>query len=301
MDIIELFDEYDVQYWKTGKNISRGWIGLQCPFCDDNSNHLGIRTKDFKCRCWKCGWKKLTTVLKEVLNIDYNQAVLYSKQLDPSGDSDYKETGGIDVIKNKLTIKLPEEIEKKFPEAHKKYLRDRGFPVAKTIRDFQLKAVNHLGRYKFRIIIPIIYQKRIISFTSRDITGLSEYRYLAAPKNTYPNPKHFVYNIDSVKTGGQAILVEGPTDVWRLGEGAISFFGTTYDSKQLVHIVRKKISRLHIFFDNDRPGIKTAAELSRAVRSLVKEVNIIKTDAAADPGSMTREQGEIVMRTLGMR
>jgi len=97
MDIIELLEEHDIQFWRTGKNVSRGWVGLQCPFCDDDSNHLGIHKKSLRCRCWKCGGHKLINTLMEVLSIPFKEAKKISQSLDAAPEGrDGEQTAIID-------------------------------------------------------------------------------------------------------------------------------------------------------------------------------------------------------------
>ena len=44
LDAEEILDDLGLSYTSQGKNVSEGWIGIQCVFpdCDDTSNHLGI-------------------------------------------------------------------------------------------------------------------------------------------------------------------------------------------------------------------------------------------------------------------
>lgn len=304
MDIIELLDEYDIEYWTSGKNVSHGWIGLRCPFCEDYSNHLGIHKKSLACRCWKCGKHNLKSVLREVLEISHKEAFKISKRLEG-------QPGGADETQNSVlsnyasgekivAVRLPEESSRRFPKLHTEYLRHRNFAPLKTIRKYRLKAVENLGKYKFRIIIPIIFQGKIVSFTSRDVTGMASIPYLAADQKRYPNPKHFLYNIDSIPKGGNAVLVEGPTDVWRLGDGAISCLGVEHHETQLVHLYKKKVNTLFVLYDNDEPGRRASRMIAKRSIPFVNQVEIVKLnlEGVNDPGEMSKEEAEILMEEL---
>lgn len=301
MDIVEFLKENDVEVWESGKNVARGWIGLQCPFCEDDSNHLGIRLKDNLCRCWKCGGKNLVEVIREVLNVTWKEAKNIATNISSSKDEyQVRLRPEIEDFKHEYpTIRLPKEASTSFPRMHLAYLKTRGFGV-KTIKKYKLHAVYTIGPYKFRIIIPIICNKKIVSFTSRDVTGESSLKYLGASQKKYSNPKDFVYNLDSVDVGGEAILVEGPIDVWKLGDKAISFFGTSATANQTMHLYKKKIKRLYILMDNDFAGKKSATTLARALFPFVKEVNVVRLKNNNDPGELQREEAEILMRRLGL-
>src|SRR6056297_1575102 len=57
VDIQEVLDDLQIEYSTRGKNVSRGWIGTQCPFpgCDDRSNHCGICLTSPVVSCFACG------------------------------------------------------------------------------------------------------------------------------------------------------------------------------------------------------------------------------------------------------
>ena len=41
-DIISYLENRGVSYWTEGKNVTDGWVNINCPFSPDPSNHLGI-------------------------------------------------------------------------------------------------------------------------------------------------------------------------------------------------------------------------------------------------------------------
>ena len=52
--IKHVLDQFDIQWWDHGKNVTDGWINVQCPFCDDHSNHMGTCIVSFMIKCWRC-------------------------------------------------------------------------------------------------------------------------------------------------------------------------------------------------------------------------------------------------------
>jgi DNA primase len=304
MDLKELLENNNVKIWTSGKNVSKGWIGLQCPFCGDTSNHLGIRLSDYSCRCWKCGKKSLVNVLMEILEIKYQDAKKTIGQLEsPSESTTLQSVGkpkrmpGFEKCE-KPGLPIPEEATDAFPRIHLDYLRGRGFNPFKLISKYQLKAVYTIGPYKFRVIIPIIYQNRPVTFVARDVTGESKLKYINASEKNFLNPKDYIYNIDTIPIGGDAVCVEGPMDVWKLGDGAISFLGINHSEKQLFYLLEKKIRNLHIFFDNDTAGKNAATKLAKVAAPFVRSINVVQITHLKDPGELTLEQGEIFMNTI---
>ena len=75
MNIIEyLQDEVGIKVSIDGKNVSTGWIGVQCPFCNDETNHLGIRINDLRCSCWKCGNHSFISYITELIDCSHSKA-----------------------------------------------------------------------------------------------------------------------------------------------------------------------------------------------------------------------------------
>ena len=298
MDITDIFDEYDVEYWTSGKNVSRGWINIQCVYCADDSNHLGIRLRDFRVHCWKCGGHNIIQLLMNVAGCTFSKA----KEIRLSLGADVPAPPLNDKPSSEYVtrVRLPLGSTNHFPNPHIKYLRKRGFyKPRKTIRKYKLQAMYTTGKWKFRIIIPIYFEGQLVSYTSRDITDRQDPPYLHAPlTKSRMNPKEVIYNYDTLVSGGDAILVEGPIDVWKLGDGAISFLGVENTLQQIVLLKDIKIRNLFILYDNDRPGKRAASRTARDCAPLVKSVEIVNLLEQHDPGELTLEEGESVKRML---
>lgn len=315
MDLIDFFDDHGIEYWKSGNNVSRGCINIQCPFCDDHSNHLGIRKKDFKVRCWRCGSHNIEKVVQEISGITYKEAKLFCSDLS-LGVTDTNPP--VEKYASSLlstSVQLPQESTRRFPQLHIDYLISRGFKpnkINRLIRKYKLRACyNTSCKYKFRIIIPIIQNRNIISFTSRTVVKGIDPRYKDATNKPYKKngkiiqdcmiePKHLVYNIDTVTPGSDAILVEGPVDVWKLGNNAIALLGTNYTEDQIIIIKRKSIRNLFILFDSDRTGRKKARAVTKVLAPLVRKVEDVTLTKVNDPGELKEEEAEIVRNQLGI-
>lgn len=276
MDIKTLFEENNIRYWSSGeKNVSKGYIGVTCPFpdCDDTSNHMGIRLKDLKCSCWKCGPHNTVKTFQLVLNVSYIDARAIVNNL----KSNFVE---LDVSVEKQTagkLIFPFGFSNDFPKVFRDYLEKRRFNPRKVIEKYKLMTCYRFGKYAYRIIIPVIKNGKIVSWTSRDITETASSKYKAAKvEESLVRPEELLYNFDSVKEGGDAFLVEGPFDVWRLGDGAFCMFGLKLTGDRLRQIINKRIRKLYIFFDNDLPGKTAARHLSMALTNHVGEVNLLK-------------------------
>jgi len=304
MNLIEFLQEYDLEYWESGENVSPGWINIQCPFpeCDDDKNHLGIKIKDLRVNCWKCGGHSIINLIRQIAECSFQEAKEILKSL--GADDTYQPPINVDNTSSAFSemVSLPRESSTNFPSMHIEYLRNRGFKTRNLIRKYKLQAVHNIGKYKFRIIIPIYMNKKLVCFTSRDITGQQEppYRH-GGPGEVIISAKKVIYNYDSVKSGGDAFLVEGPIDAWKLGDGAMSILGAKHSEQQVKLIMRKKINRLFIFFDSDKTGKKDSKKLGKIMAPLVRKVEILTLKDKNDPGQLTFAEADSIKAGLDFK
>lgn len=308
MDIFEFLEDEGIDYWTSGKNVAKGWVNITCPFCDDDSNHLGINPKNFNVRCWRCGSHKLIRLIKELTGVTGIEAKGIYKSLEGSvGGTAPPLSVTSSVVKTKgvAPMALPQESTKHFPKIHTKYLRDRGFPPLKTIRKYKLRAVHNLGRYKFRIVIPIYMHRQLVSFTCRDITGEQDPPYkMASADEALLERNKVIFNYDSIPKGGNAMLLEGPMDVMKLGDCACCCMGVNVSMHQILLLKKKKIRRLFIIFDSPKKdggvGKRAAKELAPVFAPIIKKsVEVITLKKVLDPGELTMEGAKAVKAELG--
>src|SRR3990167_5293206 len=77
MDILELLNKHSIETRITGKNVSYGWVGINCPFCiTDTGFHGGFTlTKPIRYYCWKCNSNNPIRALSKILSLPYNTIV----------------------------------------------------------------------------------------------------------------------------------------------------------------------------------------------------------------------------------
>lgn len=266
-DIISYFESRDIQYWTSGKNVTQGWRNINCPFCEgrDPSNHCGISPHDFF-NCYICGETgHVTKLIQKLENCSFLKA---QRIFDSFQHEDFFQE---EIRKNISETSLPKECSSKFPQRYLSYLKKRRFNPNYLITKYNLRYSHNIGigKYKFRIIIPFYFDKQLVSFSSLDITEKQEIKYKHQPKDeAVLAPKETLYNIDSVKD--KMILVEGVTDVWRVGDGAAAIIGKQITSEQINQIVRKNIKKILVILDSDaaEQGEKIAKKLSGIIPSV---------------------------------
>ena len=296
--VIDFLEDNDIEYSLSGKNISKGWIGLQCPFCDDSSNHLGIRLSDLRVKCWICGGHSKESLIKTLTDCSWTEAKTVGKRLAEGVDDNPPPENRSRADKcHHRKLPLPHHFQK--PSGiYKKYLRSRGFKPKQVIKKYRLLEGGHLGRYKFRLIIPIYLNRKFKSFTSRDITNQQSPKYLNANKTDFYSVKELVYNYDAIDKGGNVLVVEGPTDVWKIGGSTVCLFGVEYTDQQIVLLAQKEINNLYILFDSDSAGVAASKKLKRVLYPLANSVEILSLKKGDDPGQLSLSEARSIKYEL---
>lgn len=308
MSLSQFLKDHNVPYVTEGANCSPGWINVQCPYCDDPSEHMGINLKTAHCNCWRCGWRPLLPTLQRLtgLNYAYLRELLNTYHIFTPEYAQEEPTQP----KNKIPLKsltLPtcmEPITELVP--HSQYLLKRNFDPAILERDWYITGTNLVSKlkmndkilnYSLRIIIPFIWEGQMVSFTSRDITG-RQIRYKSCPKELEIVPhKQILYGRQDLwkdKTTG--ICVEGAFDVWRLGFDAFSTSGIEYTPSQIRQMARY-FKRVIVIYDNEPQAQRQAYRLIKELQfRKVKTENIICP--AKDPASLSPEQAQQLLKQI---
>jgi DNA primase len=185
------------------------------------------------------------------------------------------------------------------------YLSSRGFNPEAVETKYGVKESGPLGDYKFRLIIPIYFKKELVSFTSRDYTGKGEPKYKAQPVDEAMIPANdCLYNIDTVKD--DLLIVEGPADVWRMGDGTVALLGLQCSVSQqeilfrwwmriLRSKKRRRKKRVVMLLD---PKTKRAADkIYYALTSFIRDIKIIELEGR-DPAELTQQEAMNLKKEL---
>jgi len=292
-DILSYLEDLGIPVHEEGKNISEGWIGIQCPFCDDISNHLGINLDTKVGRCWKCKTPVSAISLIMMLeNISYGGACERLKEYpDPYYNQEIRERN----LKTSGHI-LPREATKDFSSIALNYLINRNFTPTILIPKYDLYCTNNLGKYKFRIVIPIIINYEIVGFTSRDYTDRAELRYRKCSiEESRIHHKEWLYNIDTIKD--KVLIVEGPTDVWRMGDGCISPLTSEFSNRQIEILSTKKIKEAYFLFDSEPNAQAQAKRMANNLSAFIPHVEVLEL-ASGDPGGLDEIEAQKIMSEI---
>ena len=280
IDIQKLLEDFGVSHTTSGKHSRPGWVQIECPLCTGNPGwHGGFNVERNYYNCWRCGWHRTEKVLSSILGEEIQQIrrILKSYELD------------IDIEEREEFHPKVEEVE--FPmgtgplqERHKQYLENRYLDPEYIEKEWGILGTGPLGDYNFRIIAPIHYQEKMVSYQGRDITGKSNLPYKACPKHQEViHHKQLIYGIDKVKNNH--LLVEGIFDVWNVGPGTGGTFGIDYTEEQVAKLVRFQKTIFIMFDAEEEKAQEKAIELKQ---QLYYSVDVILLDYG-DPGELPED------------
>lgn len=297
MDIRKLLHDHRIPIAPPGdSNYHEGWVNIRCPHCNDHSTHLGINIQNKYANCWRCGHHFLDKTVAKLLNIPLGKA----KKL-------LKEYGGQSVRKAKEIKRAPRTKSHTLPSdtggmsrRHRKYLQSRGFDADKIAREWGVLGTGPVSTldgisYKHRILAPIWWDDRQVSWQTRDITGKAKAKYMACPKEReLMEHQTILYGKQSAWTE-TGICVEGITDVWRLGPKAFATFGIDYTPQQLRHIARN-FTRVILIFDQEPQAQARARKLRAELEIRGREV--VQIDLKKDPAELTEKQAKSLVKKI---
>lgn len=284
-DPIAFLEGEGIEYAQSGKNIGSGWVGVEtCPMCGATNNHFAISLETKWGKCFVCGGKlSPLQFISEVLHLTWtdtrNKFLEYCSHTSVS----YKKEVFTPSYPNN-EVPWPIGTEKKLNNVAKRYLIKRKFDPKFICSEYGIRNTGPLGDFKFRIIIPIILNGRIVSYQGRDYTEKQRDRYKSLDDNLSLVPiKNCVYNLDNIST--RALFVEGVFDVWRLGTPSACLFGTTFTKKQLTKIAKKKLKKARVLFDPK--ALKQAEQFAEELANFIPDVKVLDIDEDRDPAEYT--------------
>jgi hypothetical protein len=301
IDFIRLLKDYNIDY----KQEVDGWINLQCPICRHQGSRGykgGINLAGGYFHCWNCSGSSIEKVFAELLQVSFYEAkkLLLEYEIDT-------------VIRSRLNKKVSKGKNIELPggpigenSKGSKYLMERFFDPIYLVNNYSIAWGGIAGDYSFRIIIPIFYQNKLVSFQARSIYSKEKCKELDILRyKNYPielskiNIKHILYNLDNCLEDW-IVVVEGVFDCWRLGPKNIAATMGTSMSQQQIHLLASRYKKAIFLFDNEKQAQDRAKKYGEQLSALGVEVEIFNPEFEHDPGDYTKEEEKIVRQELGL-
>jgi DNA primase len=177
---------------------------------------------------------------------------------------------------------------------------------------------GHYDRYRGRVVFPIFsHIGKIVGFGGRVVDPEDEPKYINSPETLVYQKSKVLYGLyqgrQEIRTTGEALLVEGYTDVIALHqagvENAVATCGTALTPEQ-VKLLGRYAKRIILLYDGDAAGSNAAV---RGVDTILEHWGMDESDlgqmlgdgfvvyavmlpAGADPDSYVQEHGAEAFR-----
>ena len=294
IDFARLFQDYHVPYSREGKNVAPGHINIQCPCCDDPSNHGGFNVFTGKYACWRCKGAHPSIVLSRVLHVnaedvasilrEYSDGALIPafqrEELAPPRSTPFVPPGG------------------PLNKHHIDYLQGRNFRASLLQEEHHILGTGPSCEweghdFRLRIIIPIYTpQGDLVNFQGRDITGKQELRYKGCPiKEAVIHHKKLLYGAEQCRDMQRIVVCEGVFDQWRLGRGAVATFGTSLKAEQLAML--SLWPEIVFLFDPEPEAQAHARQYAHDLAACGRQVEIACADFGRDAGGNVIDPGDL--------
>jgi DNA primase len=297
MDISRIYQDYGIEHitdTSGHRHSQAGWVNTKCPFCTGNPGyHLGYNIAQNYFHCWRCGGHPVNKTLMNVLKVDYRQVREIQKQYDIHVHTKQP-------IKKLTLHKFKYPPHQELQKRHRLYLEKREFDPDYIQQYWKVKATMPISmldgnNYKNRLLVPIEWKGQNVSWQTRDVTGKAVNKYVTCSKEReIMHHKHILYG-KTEKWKDTGFLVEGVTDVWRLGPLALATFGIKYKPAQL-RIIAKQFKRVFILFDSDPQAVKQAEKIKADLR--FRNVEAIITPIETDPADMKQQNANDLIKDL---
>jgi DNA primase len=298
-DSIKYLQDRGINYFTSGRNVSRGWVNIECPFCGDHdysgNNHLGISPQE-RFSCWICGERGgIVKLIRELEEVEWREAFRIAER--------FSDLDPIPVEKGRKrasSLKIPIEITSQPLKRHIKYLRERRFKPKETIKTYGLMFGQTFGHWRFRIIVPVFLRGEMVSFIGADATRNFNTKYTNLPNEESIVPvRETVYNIDNV-FGNKAFVTEGLLDTWRFGpKNVVGTLGTVFTPDQIRLLKNAGVDEYYILYDSGPEATKRAIKLAEYLSGFVPHAEVLEL-YEGDPADLKMKQVRQIKRMVGV-
>lgn len=227
-----------------------GWVQFDCPFCSPNTHRyrMGYNVATRAVNCWMCGRHNLPETLLNLGCKSLREAIRLSKGLPIERGVEKRLSAG------KLT---PPKGIGPLKGRHRQYLKGRGFNPDEIVDLWGVQGIGIASKYRWTLYIPIYLYGEVVSFTTRQLHDDGIRYCTASPEEERVHHKELLYGSDYCRD--TVVILEGPTDVWNFGPGAVCTFGTQWTEAQLRELV--KFPNRVVIFDPEAGAQRRAREL----------------------------------------
>lgn len=299
IDIQKLYKDHNIPFWTSGPNVANGWVNIRCVMgCQDVSNHLGFSPQG-NFACWKCGSHPLRKVLSRLLRISEDEVSSVIRQYGGRAHRRHFDDDETRIRIGTQKFQFPSNTDA-MNHRHKQYLINRKFDPDKLEREWKLFGTGPISSldgidFKHRIVAPIYWNGKCVSFQARDFTNKSKLRYITCPgSRELVQHKSIIYGKQD-EWQNSTIVTEGIFDVFRFGPKTVATFGIEYTIAQ-VYVISRRFKRVFVVFDSESQAQEQARRLVAELQ--FRNVDAIQITIENDPGSMDQDDADYLVKQL---
>jgi DNA primase len=286
-DLLDLLTKRGITYQKTNNPAE---ILLYCTSGEhqDNSPSLSFNIEKGIFNCWSCGFRGgINKYLASIGEI-------------PLIDIDSKQPYKIMKLKEKINKKLQIDAIK-LPDDRRIFSEEFRGIAPEIYRSFGAFTTVELGLQDY-LCIPIFQHGKLRFIEGRLLKDLeNQSKYSRKPGSS--KTADCLFPLDRISNTNHVILVEGLYDMlnmWQNGfKNTLCIFGSTNFNKDKVKLLDNRgVIRVDIMMDSDESGTKAAEKIQKLLDSSNIYARIIRLPKGVDPGELTKQQAESLLRKV---
>ena len=292
----DFLNDYNIPFIDSHSILTSAYLGLEtCPMCgkhDGGKPYAAVRKDSTSITCWACKGSDFYGSLKVLTGITDRDQLngIYKKYGNSSGFISSSSNKSDEV--RPTTIDIPGS--KVMSKQARAYIEDvREFPAEYLWEKHDLRVTSYQFP-SYKIIIPITYNNRIVSYTSRDWSGSSDTRVQSCAKDLeIVHHKDIFLGIDQVR-GKNALVVEGPWDFFRVGNGSLSSFGSEITLAQIMLLSERFDTVFFMPDGKEKQALDLYTEAALVLQSIGTNAEIIELSEADDPDNIFKDPNELI-------
>lgn len=268
------------------EHVREGWLGVDCQQCSPEWKHfrLGINERYGYANCWVCGKVNLIEALSLASGASYKAIRSLLDGLERRFN---------DVIGVKGVYKPPKGVGGLLG-THKRYLKKRGFDPDELEKVWGIQGIGLAAKLAWRIFIPIQdHNENNASWTTRSLCEDGARYVSASVQQEAVSRRSLLYGEHLCKKS--VIVVEGPTDAWRVGPGAVATMGVSFSRSQVLRLSRYPMRV--ICMDTEKGAQNQARKLCEMLAPFPGTTYRVELDSE-DPGSANIKEVAKLRRLL---
>jgi len=274
----------------TGTAVSKDEIRFDCPKCDDegmkfywNSNlHIG--------HCFKCNFAANPYRLSRVVGIEYKSIPVSLRKSNKVPEETVRVRSTLKGTETKVRIPNTAIFDSIKGIS---YLLARGVTV-KQMKKYDMRWEG--SRFMGRVVLPIKSRHgTLIGWVGRSTHTMTKPKYLFSPH--FP-ASHHLFGLNHFNpVGKELVLVEGPLDQIRFGNGSVATFGKSLSEKQKGLLLHQEVAPSTITIMWDPDARIEAIDLAERLSKIFKRIKVVHLPFGTDPGSTNRTKLKELVNT----